>query len=116
MSVQDPNTIDFVSLGTKLDTALLVVSDHLDWSSPMDHQFALQEKLNAYLSFIETQELYSQFPKAKGKRVEIRVVLQYVPDASGTEFLQKVAKFIAEAGFTFSYQVGIDPVPPNHVN
>ena len=116
MSVQDPRTVDFVSLGTKTDTALLVVSDDLDWCNSLEHQFALQEKLNAYLSFVETEELYLQFPKAKGKRVEIRVILQHAPDKSGTEFFEKVKNFIKEAGFTFSYQVGIDTVPANRVN
>ena|ERR1700728_394283 len=116
MSVQEPNTVDFVSLGSEPNTALLVVSDQLDWNRSLDHQMALQEKLNAYLAFIESRELYRRFPKADGKRVEIRVILQYAPDASGEQFLRKVEEFISRAGFSFSYQVGLTPFPPGQAN
>jgi hypothetical protein len=116
MSIQDSKTVDFVSLGSEPNTALLVVSDHLDWANTLDHQFALQEKLNAYLSFIESRELYVRFPKANGKRVEIRVMFQHEPDSSGTIFLQKVKGAIEQAGFHFSYQVGITPIPANRMN
>ena len=116
MSIQDPKTVDFVSLGIEFDTALLVVSDHLEWTNTLEHQFALQEKLNAYLGFIESRELYLRFPKANGKHVEIRVIFQHEPDTSGKQFLQKVKGAIEEAGFRFSYQVGIAPPPPDKMN
>lgn len=116
MSIQDTKTVDFVSLESEPNTALLVVSDHLDWANTLKHQLALQEKLNAYLSFIESRELYVRFPKANGKRVEIRVMFQHEPDTSGMNFLQKVKGAIEQAGFHFSYRVGITPVPLDRVN
>jgi hypothetical protein len=116
MSIQDSKTVDFVSLASEPNTALLVVSDHFDWTNTLDHQFALQEKLNAYLSFIESHELYARFPKAKGKRVEIRVMFQHEPDPSGINFLRNVRHAIEQAGFHFSYQVGITSAPKDRVN
>jgi hypothetical protein len=112
MSVENPKTVDFVSLGSEPNTALLVVSDHLDWHNSLEHQLTLQEKLNAYLAFIESGDLYRDFPKAAGKRVEIRAVFQFAPDSSGESFLQKAEEAIRRAGFQFSYRVGISLPPP----
>jgi hypothetical protein len=103
-------------LGSEPNTALLVVSDHLDWNDSLGHQITLQEKLNAYLAFIESGELYRDFPKAAGKRVEIRVAFQFAPDASAEDFLQKAGETIRQAGFQFSYKVGISLPPPDLMN
>src|ERR1700733_6331900 len=112
MSVQDSKTVEFVSLGSEPGTALLIVSDHLDWNNSLDHQMTLQGKLNAYLAFFESGELYPRFPKAEGKRVEIRVVLQHPRDPSGEQFLRKAAEVIRQAAFHFSHQVGVKTLPP----
>lgn len=116
MSVQDPKTVDFVSLGSEPNTALLVVSDHLEWTETLEHEMALQDKLNGYLSFVESGELYTRFPKAKGKRIEIRIMFQHEPDTKGSAFLGKVKGAIEGAGFRFSYQVGISPIPQERMN
>jgi len=114
MSVEDPKTVDFVSLGTGSNIALLVVSDHLEWDDSFEHELALQEKLNSYLRFIESGELYTRFPKATERRVEIRVVLRHAPNAGGIKVLEKIQGAIEKAGFHFSYQVGI--ALPNEFN
>lgn len=108
MSVENPKTVDFVSLNTIPGTVLLVVSDHLEWSETLVHQWQLQEKLNGYLAFIEGGELVTKFPDAKGRPVHIRVVFEHQPDSSGLQFLAKVRQAIEGAGFVFTYQVGIE--------
>lgn len=116
MSIDNSKEIDFVSLNSIPDTALLVVSDHLDWSDTLWHQLKLQEKLNTYLAFIENGELLMRFPKAKNKRVMVRVIFQYQPDRSGEEFLAKVNGAFKAAGFAFSYQVGVTEPDPHTIN
>lgn len=116
MSVENPKTIDFVSLNTLPGAVLLVVSDHLEWSNTMTHQFQLQEKLNSYLAFIESGELVTKFPDAKEKPVHIRIVFEHEPDASGLQFLAKVRQAIEAGGFSFAYQVGIEKSPQNTVH
>lgn len=116
MSVQDPKVIDFVSLACEPDTALLIVSDHMEWKDNREHELALQEKLNGYLRFVESGELYIRLPKAKGKRIEFRVVFQHGPDEKGGAFLDRVKVAIQNAGFSFSYQVGITPIASDQLN
>ena len=110
MSVEDPKTIDIVSVGSAPNTALLIVSDHLEWTESLEHELALQEKLNAYLRFVESGELYDRFPKATGNRIEFRVVFLHEPDEKGKAFLGRVEMAIQNAGFHFSFQVGLKPI------
>lgn len=41
------------------DEVLLVIADHLSWDEPGPHRLALQEKINAYIAFIETDQIWS---------------------------------------------------------
>jgi len=116
MSVEEPQTVDFVTLAAVPETVLLVVSDHLDWANSLEHQLVLQKKLNAYLAFIESQKLFRRFPKARGKRVEIRVVFQFPPDPGGEQFLSRANDTIRSAGFHFSYEVGLRPPILEQIN
>ncbi|MGB0123783.1 MAG: DUF6572 domain-containing protein [Silvibacterium sp.] len=116
MSVEDSKTVDIVSLKSKPGTALLIVSDQLDWLNTLEHQVTLQEKFNAYLSFIESGELFDRFPEAEGKQVEIRVVFKFAPDSSGEQFLRRARDVVEHAGFRLSYQIGVEAAPTHQVN
>ncbi len=107
MAVDDHKTIDLASVIGDSGTVLLVVSDHLDWSDTLDHQEKLQSKLNAYLAFVESGEIFDRFPDAVGKPVEMRVVLLCPPDLEGEQFLARAKEVIESVGFAFSYQVGL---------
>ena len=58
MSIEQTNTVDFVSIDEISGDALLTISDHLAWDENEGaHLELLQNKLNAYLRFIESGEL-----------------------------------------------------------
>lgn len=48
------------------------ISDHLDWDDELEHIHALQEKINAYLRFVESGEILGKYPQAAGKTPVIR--------------------------------------------
>ena len=110
MAVDDPKTIDFVSVTGDSGTTLLVVSDHLDWMDTLGHQEKLQAKLNAYLAFVESGEIFEKFPDAVGKPVEMRVIFLCPPDGAGAQFLGRAKDAIETAGFALSYQVGLNGI------
>jgi len=107
MPVDDPKTIDIVSVNGDSGIALLIISDHLDWIDSLDHQLKLQTKLNAYLAFVESGEVFDRFPDALGKPIEIQVVFLCPPDEAGMSFLARAEEVIVSAGFSFSYQIGL---------
>ncbi len=97
MSVEDLEVVDFISMGPD-GRWFLTVSDHLEWTESVSHQYKLQKKLNSYLGFIESGQLYRLHPAAKGKELVIDVRFVYMPDEEGWKFLERVRIVVERAG------------------
>jgi len=79
----------------------LTITDSLEWGA--NHLRLLQEKLNAYLAFVESGELYSVYPGAAERPVLLDVRLRFRPDADATLFLERAATLIASANLSLQY-------------
>ena len=75
------------------------------WGASSDQSFILQEKLNAYLSFILDGEMLDAYPAFRNKSV--RLVLECVKPPTGRmlEFLQLVHDQCALQGIQFMVDV-----------
>ncbi len=104
MSIEDIQVIDIISTDLKDGSVTLVATDHLEWGSG-EHLLTIQEKLNCYLSYIESGEVYESYPNAKGHEIKIQLACKYQPDDDAVKFLRQCEKIIDEAGFKFSYRV-----------
>ncbi|WP_444890693.1 DUF6572 domain-containing protein [Microbulbifer sp. DLAB2-AA] len=104
MSIEDQSVIDVIGAASD-GTVDLTISNHLEWSE--NSLFLLQEKINKYLAFIESGEIYSAYPNAKGKNLKITVVCKYEPSSEALQFLEQCTKIINEAGFGFRHEVYI---------
>ncbi|HDR7643838.1 DUF6572 domain-containing protein [Bacillus mycoides] len=60
-----------------------------DFEDEEEHILLLQEKINTYLSFIETGEIYEVYPEAEGKQFVIKVHAKYPCTEWGKKFLEK---------------------------
>ena len=98
MGVEQAAVIDFIGIDKMSGAVHLTITDSLEWGA--DHLRLLQEKLNAYLAFVESGELYSVYPGAAGRPVVLDVRLRYRPDADATLFLERAAALIAGAGLS----------------
>ena len=103
MSILDPRTIDIISTD-KQGRVVLTITDHLAWDDDT-HLEILQKKLNLYLAFVESGEVYEQYPDSKGKEFIFKVSCKFKPDAVGRDFLGKAGQIIEGAGFQFQYDV-----------
>jgi hypothetical protein len=83
---------------------MLTVSDHLKWSDA-EHVFVLQEKLNAYIAFIESGQIESDYPGSVGRKRGICVMAKYEPSNDACEFFEKVRGALAEVGIDFEVKV-----------
>lgn len=101
MSVENKDVIDYISVenGKKV----LSISDHLPWGN-VTHLYVLQEKINMYLSAIETRQILNYYPDAT-KGYIICLYLKYEPDEQGKSFLQRVNTFLNKSGYEFKYIV-----------
>jgi hypothetical protein len=105
MSVEQPDIVDIVSIDRETGKVILTISDHLDWSDSTTHQELLQRKLNSYLAFVESGEIFEQYPNAKGRPVVFEVVFQIPPDEEGLAFLDRARQVIESAGFELRHKV-----------
>jgi hypothetical protein len=107
MAVDESSTIDII--GTAADGRVsLIISDHLDWDDSLHHQQILQDKLNAYLRFFESGEMYTRIPGSRGQWPQIEIVFKFEPDENGRTFLSKAAKAIEGAGLTLKHGIHSD--------
>ncbi len=104
MSVEQTSVVDIIGIDNKTDEVILTISDHLIWDSNSDHLYLLQEKINTYLSYVESGEILESYPKAKNKRVVIKIYSKFEPDEGGLIFLSKVKSIIEGAGFGFTFE------------
>jgi hypothetical protein len=104
MSIDDLQVVD--AIGTEKDGSgvTLTITDHLE-GGEAEHLYKLQEKLNTYLAFIESGEIYEAYPDSKGKNIHILAVFKHSPDNTGLEFIDNCRKAIENAGFGFKYEI-----------
>ena len=103
MTIEQLDKLDII--GTDDSNIELVISDHLKWDNKNEKLLLLQDKLNLYLSFIESGEIYEHYPKAVGLPVKISIVSKYQPNSEAVKFLSLAAKTIKDAGFELSHEV-----------
>jgi len=100
VAVDNPDVVDIVSIEPS-GNVVLTVSDHLDWLDSIAHQEILQGKINRYLAFVESGEILDRYPDAQGRKVVIRVAMQFEPDVEGLRFLDRAKSALERAGFQF---------------
>lgn len=103
MTIEQLDKVDII--GTDDSNIELVISDHLKWDDKNEKLLLLQDKLNLYLSFVESGEIYEHYPKAVGLPVKISIVSKYQPNSEAVKFLALAAETIKDAGFELSYEV-----------
>jgi hypothetical protein len=103
MSIEDTSIVDFVS-SDKEGNVILTISDHLDWSLESEHLLLLQNKINTYCKYIETGQIYDEYPEARDKRPLISVVFFCELTSKAEDFLQKVKTVLEGEGFNFEWK------------
>jgi hypothetical protein len=110
MSIDHARVIDRILLDSQTEDILLIITDHLEWSGNEDehehdheHMLKLQEKLNAYLSFVESKEIYETYPHLKGRSVVIEVVCKFPLSDRAQNFYNMIYPVIKGAGMKLRY-------------
>lgn len=65
----------------------------------------LQEKINAYLRFVESGELYDEYPQAADREVVISVVGQYPLSKKALAFYETVSLVVQQVGFELRFEL-----------
>ena len=104
MTVEDVDKIDFVTGERQTGDMILTISDHLDWDeNEGEHLLVLQKKLNTYLEFIESGQLYVKIPEAVGRKIVIQVVGKFPLSEEARKFYRLAGGAIEKYGYSLRF-------------
>ena len=108
MTIEQVNVVDAIGVDKCSGEVSLTITDHLQWgeeNADRQHCFLLQEKINAYLRFIESGEILENYPDAQGRDIVIDVVGKYPPGEIGERFLAQVSEVLAGVNIKLCFRV-----------
>ena len=82
--------IDVIAHDPKKDEAVLVMNEPNDWDGSDDQLFALQERFNAYVSFLLDGEMAEAHPELTGKPARIELRCAHMPHERALELLAQI--------------------------
>ncbi|WP_427309543.1 DUF6572 domain-containing protein [Cupriavidus sp. H39] len=87
ITVQSGSTIDAIGVDRQTGAVHLNIVDSLPWDTA--HLQLLQAKINTYLGFIESGEVYSCYPEAKGDKWLSTSSCDFAQAKRQSDFLRK---------------------------
>jgi hypothetical protein len=113
VTILETEKIDIVATRPGSAVVKLVIADHLGWEDLDGHLRLLQDKLNAYIDFVEAGQVHAlehpPIPAEPAFSIELTVPSRPPDAAQG--FLARAQEFLAERGIGFTIQ--LRPLPPN---
>jgi hypothetical protein len=79
--------IDVIAQDPKTGEAVLVMNEPNEWDGSDEQLLALQERFNAYVSFLLDGELAETHPELAGKPARIELHCGHMPDVRALELL-----------------------------
>lgn len=104
MSVIDKKTIDSIAV-TDDEGIILLITDHLEWKDEYNHLVILQEKINAYISFLESGQYKDIYNNEEFRYGIIEIHFKYKLTEKANQFLRTVQNQISEIGLMIQYLV-----------
>ena len=87
--------IDVIAHDAKTGEVVLVMNEPNEWDSSDERLLSLQERFNAYVSFLLDGELGSGHPELAGKPARIEVRCTHMPDSQALELLGLIHDHLA---------------------
>ena len=79
--------IDLIAQASKTGEVVLVMKEPNEWDGSDEQLLALQERFNAYVSFLLDGEMATDHPELAGKPARIELRCAHLPDTRALEFL-----------------------------
>jgi hypothetical protein len=101
--------IDVIAYDSKTGEAVLVMNESNEWDSSDEQLLSLQERFNAYVSFLLDGEMKSGHPELAGKPARIEVRCTHMPDSRALELLELIHDQLAFQDIKLEVVVRNDP-------
>ena len=88
--VANPAIIDLLAVDQKTDQVVLAMREPRPWDGSDERLHELQEKFNAYVSFLLDGEMLAAHPELAGKPARIEIRCDYMPDDRALGLLELI--------------------------
>jgi hypothetical protein len=105
MSLDNLEVVDAVGTERNSGTVVLSLFDAWDWHDERGHLIALQDKFNTYLGFVESGQIYQDYPTAADKALRIDVITRYPIPGAALAFLKEAAAVASQLNITVTHKV-----------
>ena len=111
MAIDDVNIVDGLAVDRENRVLYLLLTDHLSWTEgdslcEKDHLLLLQEKINAYISFLEEGQYRQNCPDVEIRTAVIEIHFQYEIPTACKQFLAVVQNQIVQLGIQIQTHIG----------
>lgn len=104
MSVLEKNEVDALGIDEKGSLVMLII-DGMDWRNKEEHLFCLQDKINAYVAFIETAQYRERYPDKSFNIFKIKINFLYRIPRKCIRFLKEVNRQLNMYNIYVEYEV-----------
>ncbi|MGC2353119.1 MAG: DUF6572 domain-containing protein [Candidatus Udaeobacter sp.] len=104
--------IDMIAQDAKTNEVVLVMNEPGEWGGSDEQLLALQERFNAYVSFLLDGEMAEANPELAGKSARIELRCAHVPDTRALELLGFIHDQLAFQDIKLEVVVRNDPPSP----
>jgi hypothetical protein len=88
--IANPEVIDLFGVDQKTSEVLLVMNEPRPWDGSHQQLHEMQEKFNAYASFILDGEMTEAHPELAGRTARIQLRCDYMPGKEALALLQAI--------------------------
>ena len=115
MTVAQTGVVDWLGVEKETGHISLTVVDDLEWVDEHNHLALLQEKLNTYLAFIESGEVFERLLEETGRQldlttpIKVRILAKHQLTTGAAEFFDYAKRSFAQAGYELTMKVVVVP-------
>lgn len=110
MTLRQTRTVDWLCIEKGSANVVLSLVDEEDWEDERIHLELLEAKLNSYLAFIESGEVYDQLAQAgrivdKATPIRVDIIAKHTIPPQARMFLEYATNMFQGAGFKLTHVV-----------
>lgn len=102
MTVEETNRVDIVGLEEATGTVRLIMTEHRDWTDCSRQLTDLAAKLDSYIQYVASGQLYDEEPDWRELPVAFDLYCLFEPPEALHPVFARLAQELAEGEITFS--------------
>ena len=98
------DVVDYVGIEKGGGRTILTLVDDSDWHDEKSHLWNLQEKLNRYLAFIESGEVFEHPNAGRTLPIVVSVLAKHALPSQAQQFMDYAKESFSAAGFALEWK------------